>query len=130
MWQKYHSKQFSNLFKREEKSRNYKVQAENFKNLTPMQDKSRQVPIQLLLCERLDHKITPSEITSLVRKTEPIELLKPPRTLSQFKLFMGPVYSLDKDLSALPGSSAPLRPLQSKNNDYIWTAECQCAFGN
>ena len=81
-------------------------------------------------CEWLGHKITPTGITPLVRKTEPIEALTPPRTLSQLKSFMGSIHSLHKYLPALAESSAPLRPLLSKNNEYIWTPECQNAFEN
>ena len=39
-WQTYLSKQFSNLFNRLGKIRNYKVQAEFFENLIPVQQKS------------------------------------------------------------------------------------------
>ena len=46
-WQTYFSKQFSNLFSRVGKIRNYKVQAEFFENLTPVQQKGRRVPISL-----------------------------------------------------------------------------------
>ena len=81
-------------------------------------------------CEWLGHKITSTGITPLVRKTEPIEALTPPRTLSQLKSFMGSIHSLHKYLPALAESSAPLRPLLSKNNEYIWTPECQNAFEN
>ena len=79
-------------------------------------------------CDWLGHKKTPTEITPSVRKTEPIEALKSLRTLRQLKSFMGSIHSLHKYLPALAESSAPLRPLLSKRNDYIWTPECQCAF--
>ena len=46
-WQSYFSKQFSNLFNRVGKIRNYKVQAELFENLIPVQQKGRRVPISL-----------------------------------------------------------------------------------
>ena len=81
-------------------------------------------------CEWLGHKITSTGITPLVRKTEPIEALTPPRTLTQLKLFMGSIHSLHKYLPALAKSSAPLRPLLSKSYEYIWTSECQNAFEN
>ena len=54
-WQTYFSKQFSNLFNRVEKIRNYKVQAEFFENLTPVQPKRRRVPISLQ--EKVDTEI-------------------------------------------------------------------------
>ena len=81
-------------------------------------------------CEWLGHKITPTGITPLVRKTEPIEALKPPPALTQLKSFMGSIHSLHKYLPALTESSSPLRPLLSKSNDYIWTPECQGAIEN
>ena len=40
-WQTYFSKQFSNIFSRVGKIRNYKVQAEFYENLTPVQQKSK-----------------------------------------------------------------------------------------
>ena len=54
-WQTYFSKQFSNLFNRIGKIRNYKVQAEFFENLIPVQQKGRRVPISLQ--EKVDTKI-------------------------------------------------------------------------
>ena len=54
-WQTYFSKQFSNLFSRVEKIRNYKVPAEFFENLTPVQQKGRRVPISLQ--EKVDAEI-------------------------------------------------------------------------
>ena len=54
-WQSYFSKQFSNLFNRVGKIRNYKVQAEFFENLTPVKQKGRRVPISLQ--EKVDNEI-------------------------------------------------------------------------
>ena len=54
-WQTCFSKQFSNLFSRVGKIRNYKVQAEFFENLTPVQQKGRRVPISLQ--EKVDAEI-------------------------------------------------------------------------
>ena len=54
-WQEYFRKQFSNLFSRVEKIKNYKVQAEFFQSLTPVQQKERQVPITLQ--DKMNHKI-------------------------------------------------------------------------
>ena len=81
-------------------------------------------------CEWLGHKITSTGITPLVRKTEPIEALTPPRTLTQLKSFLGSIHSLHKYLPVLAESSAPLRPLLTKSNEYIWTSECQNAIEN
>ena len=79
-------------------------------------------------CEWLGHKITCTGITPLVRKMEPIESLKAPKTVSQLKSFMGSIHSLHKYLPALAESSASLRPLLSRKNDYIWSDECQISF--
>ena len=49
--------------------------------------------------EWLGHKITSTGITPLVRKTEPIEALTPPPTLSQLKL--GQIFSIVTDHKAL-----------------------------
>ena len=69
-------------------------------------------------------------VTPLIRKTKPIEALKPPRTLTQLNSFMRLIHSLHKYLQALAESSAPLRLLLSRKNEYVWTSECQMEFGN
>ena len=69
-------------------------------------------------------------VTPLMRKTVPIDSLKPSRTLSLLKSCISYIHSLHKYLPNLTESSAPLRPLLSKNKGYIWTAECQAVFGN
>ena len=79
-------------------------------------------------CEWLGHRITKSEITPMVRQTEPIDKLVAPRTLLQLKLFMGSIHSLHKYLLALAETSTPLRPLLTKKNEFVWTNECQVAF--
>ena len=71
-------------------------------------------------CEWLGHKITCNGITPLIQKTEPIESLKAPKTLSQLKSFMGSNHSLHKYLPALAQSSASLRPLLSRKNTNIF----------
>ena len=81
-------------------------------------------------CEWLRLKITRTGITPLVRKTEPIESRKAPKTVSQLKSFMGSIHSLHKYLPALAESSASLRPILSRKNDYIWSDECQISFEN
>ena len=52
-------------------------------------------------CEWLGHKIISTGITPPVRKTDPTDDLKPPRTLSQLKFFMGSIHSLNKHLAVL-----------------------------
>ena len=81
-------------------------------------------------CEWLGRKKTCTGITPLIQKTEPIESLKAPKTVSQLKSFMGSIHSLHKHLPALAESSASLRPLLSRKNEYIWTSECQISFEN
>ena len=81
-------------------------------------------------CEWLGHKINCTGITSLIRKPEPIESVKAPKTVSQLKSFMGSIHSLHKYLPALAESSASLRSLVSRKNEYIWTSECQISFEN
>ena len=53
------------------------------------------------VCEWLGHKFTSTGVTTLIRKTEPTETLKPPRSLSQLNSFMGSTYSLHIYLLAL-----------------------------
>ena len=81
-------------------------------------------------CEWLGHKKTCTGITTLIRKTEPIESLKAPKTVSLLKLFMGSIHSVRKYLPAFAESSASLRSLLSRKNEYIWTSECQISFEN
>ena len=79
-------------------------------------------------CERLGHRITKSGITPMVLKTDPIDKLAAPRTLSQLKSFMGSIHSHHKYLPSLAETSTPLRPLLSKKNEFVWTNDCQIAF--
>ena len=79
-------------------------------------------------CEWLGHLVTKSGITPMVRKTDSIDKLVAPRTLSQLKSFMGSLHSLHKYLPSLAETSAPLRPLLRKKNYFVWTNECQIAF--
>ena len=58
-------------------------------------------------CEWLGHRITKSGITPMVRKTDLIDKLAAPKTLSQLKSFMGSIHSLHKYLPALAETSAP-----------------------
>ena len=80
------------------------------------------------MCNWLGHKITSTVVTPLVRKTEPIKSLKPPRTLLQLKSSMGSIHYIQKEIPVLAENSAPLRSLLSKNNDHIWTTQCLCVF--
>ena len=44
------------------------------------------------------------------------------------KSLMGSMHSLHKFLPKLAEVSAPLRPLLSQNNDFVWTPNCENAF--
>ena len=57
-------------------------------------------------CEWLGHRITKSGITPMVRKTDPIDKLAAPKTLSELKSFMGSIHSHHKYLPALAETSA------------------------
>ena len=81
-------------------------------------------------CEWLGHKIRHTGVTPLIRESEPIEALNSPRTLTHLKSVMGSIHSLHKYLPVLAESSAPLRPLLSRKNKYVWTFECQMAIDN
>ena len=59
-------------------------------------------------CEWLGHRIRNSGFTPLVRKTEPIDKLASPKSLSQLKSFIGSIHSFHKYLPALAEYSAPL----------------------
>ena len=98
------------------------------KNRENMALKLQKCDFAKLECEWLGDKKTALGITPLVRKTDPIDKLQPPRTLSQLKSFMGSIHSLHKLLPALAETSAPLRPLLSKKNDFELSVECQLAF--
>ena len=80
--------------------------------------------------ERFGQKITSKRVTHLIRKTVPSKKLKPPRTLSQLKSLMGSIHRFHKNMPALAESSAPLRPLLSREKDYMGTPDCQAAFDN
>ena len=79
-------------------------------------------------CEWLGFRIGESGITPLVRKTQAIEDLKNPKSRKQLKSLMGSLHSLHKFLPKLAELSAPLRPLLSQNNDFVWTPVCENAF--
>ena len=57
-----------------------------------------------------------------------MEDLKTPKSRKQLKSLMGSMHSLHKFLLNLAEMSAPLRPLLSQNNDFVWTPNCGNAF--
>ena len=79
-------------------------------------------------CKWLGYRIGENGITPLVRKTQAIEDLKTPKSRKQSKSLMGSLHSLHKLLPKLAEISAPLRPLLSQNNDFVWTPVCEIAF--
>ena len=54
--------------------------------------------------------------------------MKTPKSRKQLKSLMGSLHSLHKFLPKLAELSAPLRPLLSQNNDFVWTPVCENAF--
>ena len=79
-------------------------------------------------CEWLGYRIGESGIAPLVRNTQAVENLKIPKSRKQLKSLMGSMHSLHKFLPKLGEVSAPLRPLLSQNNDFVWTPNCENAF--
>ena len=79
-------------------------------------------------CEWLGYRIGESGIAPLVRKTQTIEDLKTPKARKQLKSLMDSMHSLHNFLPKLAEVSAPLRPLLSQNNDFVWTPVCENAF--
>ena len=79
-------------------------------------------------CEWLGYRIGENGIAPLVRKTQAIEDLKTPKSRKQLKSLMGSMHSLHKLLPKLAEVSAPLRPLLSQNNGFVWRPVCESAF--
>ena len=79
-------------------------------------------------CEWLGYRIGESGIAPLVRNTQAVEDLKPPNSRKQLKSLMVSMHSLHKFLPKLAEVSAPLRPLLSQSNDFVWTPNCGNAF--
>ena len=79
-------------------------------------------------CEWLGFRIGKNGIAPLVRKTQAVENLKTPKSRKQLKSLMGSMHSLHKFLTKLAEVSAPLRPLLSQNNDFVWTPNCENMF--
>ena len=77
-------------------------------------------------CEWLGYRI--GESAPPLRKTQAVEDLKTPKSRKQLKSLMGSMHSLHKFLPNLAEVSAPLRPLLSQNNDFVWTPTREDAF--
>ena len=75
-------------------------------------------------CEWLGYRIREKGIAPLVRKTQTIEDLKTPKSRKQVKSLWIQCTVLPK----LAEVSAPLRPLLSQNNDFVWTPVCENAL--
>ena len=76
------------------------------------------------------YRIGENGIAPLVRKTQAAEDLKTSKSKKQLKSLMGSMHSLHKFLPKLAEESAPLRPLLSQNNDFVWTPACEKRFNN
>ena len=92
-----------------------------------MAPKLEKCKVAMKECEWLGQRTTNSSMTSLVRKTNPIDKLDP-LNRCHFKYFMSSIHSLHKHLQALAECSAPLRPLLRKKYDFAWTSKCRLAF--
>ena len=69
----------------------------------------------------------------LVKKTEAIEKLSPPKNFKQLKNFMGSIHHLTRHIPKLAQTAAALRPLlktQKKNRPLEWSTEHNTTFNN
>ena len=82
------------------------------------------------ILRKLDRKNMSLKLTKCQFLRRECEWLGHKITVSQLKSFMGSIHSLHKYLPALAESSASLRPLLSRKNDYIWSDEYQISFEN
>ena len=65
--------------------------------------------------EWLGYTIDSEGTTPLIRKTDAIEKLCPPKSLKQLKSFMGSIYHLTRYIPNLAQRAAALRPLLKNN---------------
>ena len=83
--------------------------------------------------EWLRFKINSEGTTPLIKKTEAIEKLSPPKTFKQFKSFMGSIRHLTRYIPNLAQTAAALRPLlknTEKKKPLDWSSEHNTAFKN
>ena len=69
----------------------------------------------------------------LIRKTEAIEKLSPPKTFKQLKIFMGSIHHPTRYIPKLAQTAAALRPLlknTEKNKPLDWSTEHNTTFKN
>ena len=86
------------------------------------------VSLKLRKCEFAKTECEWLGLAPLVRKTQAVEDLKTPKSRKQLKSLMGSMHSLHKFLPTLAEVSAPLRPLLSQNNHFVWLPNCENAF--
>ena len=79
-------------------------------------------------CKWQGFRIGKDGITPLVRKTQAVEDLKPPKLRKLLKSLMAFLHSLRKFLSKLAEVCSPLRLLLCFNNEFFWTPACDNAF--
>ena len=83
--------------------------------------------------EWLGYTINSEGTTPLIRKTEAIEKLSPPKTFKQPKTFMGSIYHLTRYIPNLAQAAAALRSLLKntlKNKPLNWKLEHNTSFEN
>ena len=90
--------------------------------------KLRKCEFAKTVCEWLGFRIGKNGIAPIIWKIQAGEDLKTPKSRKQLKSLMGSMHSLHKFLPKLAEVSAPLRPLLSQNNNFVWTPNCENAF--
>ena len=83
--------------------------------------------------EWLGYTINSEGTKPLIKKTEAIEKLSPPKTFKQLTSFMGSIHHLTRYISNLAQIAAALRPLlknADKNRPINWLTEHNSAFQN
>ena len=100
-------------------------------------DRIHKQKLQAIL-ERLDgewlvYTINSEGTTPLIRKTEAIEKLFPPKPLNKLRRFMGSIHHLTRYITNLAQTAAELRPLLKntlKNAPINWKREHSTSFEN
>ena len=83
--------------------------------------------------EWLGFSVNSEDTKPLVKNTEAIEKLSPPKTFKQLKRFMGSIHHLTRYIPKLAQTAAALRPLlrnTEKNRPLEWSTEHNTAFNN
>ena len=79
--------------------------------------------------ELLGFTLTQSGIKPIDEKIQTITNRIKPKNLKELCLFMGAINQMNRFIPNLAQLCAPLRPLLSKENEWIWTKTHDRAFG-